>query len=352
MIPVAGKAFAAAKYKVDKMGTVTAFVYETVGWLAGEIMDATGLKEYMESLAGKFCNMFGNPFLAIEADFLSASCGSIAISGGVGTWPCTQECAGDSAATITYSGNKKVCDNDKPGSGNATCALEVSDEDYPDNDNEYVDYDVEVPDQDVEVPVSQELFETVTTGDNTPDATTTKKELPIPTEHTGTDYFQINYSSFNENTAPIFKSTIIPFADGTLHGAGYPGMDTMFYLDWNYFEATTEDTAPKAFMISGADWTRYVLFEETNTSTGSEAGSVWVNMVLPTGDKYLGEHQLKVAIFKRDVSGNTDFDGMGTLMDFNLLIVPEADYEFCWQPEDCDQTAQVCDENYHLCVDK
>jgi hypothetical protein len=215
-----------------------------------------------------------------------------------------------------------------------------------------------MPDEDVAVPVSQELFEKVTIGPETPDATVKTGELPVPTEHTGDEYFQISYSSFFEPSPPVLKSVepkIIPLSEGdTLYGAGYPGMNTMFYLDWGpYFENTTADTAPKAFLIVGADWTRYVLFENTNTHENSASGSVWVNFTLPTGDQYLGTHHMQVAIFNREAGGGyTDLNGMGELKDFNLMIVPQEEFSFCLQPEDCETATEVCDENYHLCVDK
>ncbi|HPS31112.1 MAG TPA: dockerin type I domain-containing protein [bacterium] len=353
MIPVAGKMFQNAKYQVEKMGKIAAAVYKAVGWLAGKIIDATGLKEYMESLAEKFCKMFGDPYMAISGEFLKASCSSLKFAGGVGEWTCIKECAGDPSKTITYSGMKKVCDNEKQGVGKAECMLGTGtdDDSLPDSD------DSEIPDSDTTVPLSQELFKTVTSGENTPGFTVTEKNLPAPPGNGVDQYFEITGTSLLEsNSAPLKRPENVAatkFDGTTLYMAGYPGMNADFYLDWNYFKAVTAAEGPQALAVKGDNWTKYLLYKGfevqlgTVGTTSAMEGSVFMNIVLPSDVKFIGDHEAYLSLM-----ATTNTDSAGDYVLLKVRIVPQLEYTGCYVDNECDTATQLCDPDYHYCVDK
>lgn len=346
MIPVAGSIFQKAKFKVENMGKIAGAVYKAVGWLAGKVIDATGLKEYMESLAEKFCKMFGNPYMAIKADFLKASCSSIVFGDGVGTWTCIKECAGDPAKGVSYSGSRKVCDEDRSGTGKASCALSGADNDIiPDDDSETPD---------AEVTVTQELFESVQKSAKSPDFNITKSDVPAPAGNAG-DYFQIFGASLLESVqSPVVRNKKIvatKFDGTTLYMAGYPGMDAEFYIDWNYFKSITAAEGPKAMIVKGDVWTKYLLYKGFEVqlwggSTGPE-GSIYINMVIPEDVKFIGDHEAYISLM-----ATTDVSTAGEYALLKLRILPQLEYKSCYVDEECDTATQLCDPDYHYCVDK
>lgn len=360
MIPVAGKEFKNAKYEVEQMGTIAAGIYKAVGWIAGKIVDATGLNDYMQKLADKFCEMFKDPFMAISADFLAASCGAIEFDGGVGTWPCTEECAGDPPKTITYSGDRKVCDDEKNGAATATCYKgNVDDDNIDDNDYEN-DYDIEQPDTDIEMTVTQELVENITTGTETPDVTITKRTETVPPENTGQEYFSIYFNSFldgGETTPPALKKTVVLRGLGEpLYASGFPGMNVIFYLDWNeYFEVVTTDNAPAGFVIKGSGWNGWYVFDKPEIqifgTTGNQ-GSIWVNIVLPDDPKYLGTHEFEIAFLNQKSDGTPLLSAAGPYSTFSLKLLEKDGYVSCHSDLECDTETQVCDVSYYYCVPK
>lgn len=348
MIPVAGNLFQKAKYKVENMGKVAGAVYKAVGWLAGKIIDATGLKEYMESLAEKFCKMFGNPYMAISGEFLKASCSTLQFADGVGTWTCIKECSGDPSKTITYSGSKKVCDEDKQGLGKAECmgGSGTDDDIIPDSD------DNEIPDS--EVTVSQELFESVQKSTKSPDFNITKSNVPAPAGNAG-DYFQIFGSSLLESMqSPVVRNKKVvstKFDGTTLYMAGYPGMNAEFYIDWNYFKSITAAEGPKAMIVKGDEWTKYLLYKGFEVQlwggeTGNE-GSVFINMILPDDAKFIGDHEAYLSLMK-----TADTATAGEYVLLKMRIIPQLEYTGCYVDNECDTETQLCDPDYHYCVNK
>ncbi len=116
-IPVASSYYRHVHFKRNKMGWVARKIYDLISWAAGKLLDATGIQEYMEKLAEKFCNLFGDPSMPIHTDFLKSSCGTLSNS----KWTCTNDCAGNPPRTITISGTKDVCGDDKKGKTTLTC---------------------------------------------------------------------------------------------------------------------------------------------------------------------------------------------------------------------------------------
>jgi hypothetical protein len=118
MIPVANRAFKLAKYQRDDMGTVVGTVYDAVGYLAGKIVDATGLEGYLDSLADKVCGLLNDPAIPVQVDNLAASCGPV----NQASWTCTDACAGYPAPRqVGLSGSKSVCGKAMAGGGAVGC---------------------------------------------------------------------------------------------------------------------------------------------------------------------------------------------------------------------------------------
>jgi hypothetical protein len=351
MIPVANKVFESAKFEVEKMSTIAAGVYKAVGWLADKIVDGSGLRDYMQSLADKFCKMFGNPFMAISAEFLKASCGTLEFANGVGSWKCTKECADDPAKAVTYAGNKQICEDKKSGAGNATCFDGVSDDDKSDDDDE-------VSDEDFQMTKTQELFENVEKGADTPDIVITKKTSTPPAENTGQEYFNIYYNSFLDGgeAQPVTKMIGLRGLGEPLYASGFPGMNVVFYLDWaEYYQEVTPETAPAGFVIKGSGWNGWLLFEKPEIQIfdfDKKRGSIWINIVLPDDLKYLGTHEVEMAFLNQKADGTPDLGKAGKYSTFSLKLVEKEGFVSCHSDLQCDTETQKCDFDYYYCIPK
>ncbi|MBU0673037.1 MAG: Ig-like domain-containing protein [Proteobacteria bacterium] len=117
-IPGIGSSFHNASISRDDLGTVAGYVYDAISAVAGSIIDASGIKDYMSSLISRVCDFFGDPKLPLATDFLGASCGTIVNS----AWTCTESCADyPVAATVSFSGDKPICGRPTPGEASVTC---------------------------------------------------------------------------------------------------------------------------------------------------------------------------------------------------------------------------------------
>ncbi|HRZ79412.1 MAG TPA: hypothetical protein P5044_05335, partial [bacterium] len=167
--------------------------------------------------------------------------------------------------------------------------------------------------------------------------------------------FQIFGASLLESVqSPVVRNKKIvatKFDGTTLYMAGYPGMDAEFYIDWNYFKSITAAEGPKAMIVKGDVWTKYLLYKGFEVqlwggSTGPE-GSIYINMVIPEDVKFIGDHEAYISLM-----ATTDVSTAGEYALLKLRIVPQLEYKSCYVDEECDTTTQLCDPDYHYCVDK
>nr|HQI04442.1 hypothetical protein [bacterium] len=218
----------------------------------------------------------------------------------------------------------------------------------------------EQPDTDIEMTVTQELVENITTGTETPDVTITKRTETVPPENTGQEYFSIYFNSFldgGETTPPALKKTVVLRGLGEpLYASGFPGMNVIFYLDWNeYFEVVTTDNAPAGFVIKGSGWNGWYVFDKPEIqifgTTGNQ-GSIWVNIVLPDDPKYLGTHEFEIAFLNQKSDGTPLLSAAGPYSTFSLKLLEKDGYVSCHSDLECDTETQVCDVSYYYCVPK
>ena len=106
-------AFRRGRTNAANMGWVAAEVYGATGDIAGGIVEALGLEEALEGLAGAICGLIDDPDLPLDPSIIAATCGS-AISG---SWTCTASCVG----AIRLNARTDVCDEEKRGEAFIQC---------------------------------------------------------------------------------------------------------------------------------------------------------------------------------------------------------------------------------------
>jgi PKD domain-containing protein len=97
MIPTVGAAYRAAGYNIDEMNVVHSLIVQAVGYLAGRIIDALGVDEYLKSLALKICAFISEWHLPLAAESLESTLGEIVDK----QWACAAATEGASVITAT-----------------------------------------------------------------------------------------------------------------------------------------------------------------------------------------------------------------------------------------------------------
>jgi hypothetical protein len=112
-IPGVDSMFASAQYERDNMGKVGGLIYDAISGIAGAILDATGIKDLMTSLAEAVCGLLKEPTIPLKPDVLSCGCQNVSS----GTFTCVEACVGAQA----IKAKPTICGEEKEGEGSVTC---------------------------------------------------------------------------------------------------------------------------------------------------------------------------------------------------------------------------------------